>query len=173
MQELDSTQTTHISIVVPCYNEEVSLPKFLEEITQTMRGIKSLFPQSSPQNNLPFYEIIFVNDGSRDKTLEILRNMQDCHTDSDYTINVYSFSRNFGKEAAILAGLQKAKGAGVILLDADLQDPPSLIPQMIRIWLDSKREIKVVYARRTTRAGESKIRAALSEMFYKLSNLIS
>ncbi|WP_394951848.1 glycosyltransferase family 2 protein [uncultured Helicobacter sp.] len=173
MQELDSTQTTHISIVVPCYNEEVSLPKFLEEITQTMRGIKNLFPQSSPQNNLPFYEIIFVNDGSRDKTLEILRNMQDCHTDSDYTINVYSFSRNFGKEAAILAGLQKAKGAGVILLDADLQDPPSLIPQMIRIWLDSKREIKVVYARRTTRAGESKIRAALSEMFYKLSNLIS
>ena len=99
--------------------------------------------------------------------------MQDSHTDSDYTINVYSFSRNFGKEAAILAGLRKARGEGVILLDADLQDPPSLIPQMIQIWLDSKREIKVVYARRTTRAGESKIRAALSEMFYKLSNLIS
>ena len=69
--------------------------------------------------------------------------------------------------------MQKARGEGVILLDADLQDPPSLIPQMIQIWLDSNREIKVVYARRTTRAGESKIRAALSEMFYKLSNLIS
>ena len=172
MQELDPTQTTHISIIVPCYNEEVSLPKFLEEITQTMREVKSLFSQNS-QNNSPFYELIFVNDGSRDKTLEILRNMQECHADSDYVINVYSFSRNFGKEAAILAGLQKARGEGVILLDADLQDPPSLIPRMIRIWLESKREIKVVYARRTTRAGESKIRAALSEMFYKLSNFIS
>lgn len=166
MQELDST---HISIVVPCYNEEVSLPKFLEEITKTMSGVKHLFPQ----DNKPFYELIFVNDGSKDKTLEILHNMQKNHTDSTYRINVYSFSRNFGKEAAILAGLQKARGEGVILLDADLQDPPSLIPQMIQIWLDSNREIKVVYARRTTRAGESKIRAALSEMFYKLSNLIS
>ena len=166
MQELDST---HISIVVPCYNEEVSLPRFLEEITKTMSGVKHLFPQ----DNKPFYELIFVNDGSKDKTLEILHNMQKNHTDSTYRINVYSFSRNFGKEAAILAGLQKARGEGVILLDADLQDPPSLIPQMIQIWLDSNREIKVVYARRTTRAGESKIRAALSEMFYKLSNLIS
>lgn len=166
MQELDST---HISIVVPCYNEEVSLPRFLEEITKTMSGVKHLFPQ----DNKPFYELIFVNDGSKDETLEILHNMQKNHTDSTYRINVYSFSRNFGKEAAILAGLQKARGEGVILLDADLQDPPSLIPQMIQIWLDSNREIKVVYARRTTRAGESKIRAALSEMFYKLSNLIS
>ena len=87
MQELDPTQTTHISIIVPCYNEEVSLPKFLEEITQTMREVKSLFSQNS-QNNSPFYELIFVNDGSRDKTLEILRNMQECHADSDYVINV-------------------------------------------------------------------------------------
>ena len=69
MQELDST---HISIVVPCYNEEVSLPKFLEEITKTMSGVKHLFPQ----DNKPFYELIFVNDGSKDKTLEILHNMQ-------------------------------------------------------------------------------------------------
>ena len=69
MQELDST---HISIVVPCYNEEVSLPRFLEEITKTMSGVKHLFPQ----DNKPFYELIFVNDGSKDKTLEILHNMQ-------------------------------------------------------------------------------------------------
>lgn len=164
------TQNLPLSIVVPCYNEEVSLPKFLEEITKTMNECKELFNITSENN---FYELIFVNDGSKDKTLEILQNMQSSHTNPYFSINVYSFSRNFGKEAAILAGLKHAKGDGVILLDADLQDPPNLIPQMIKIWLDSNKEIKVVYARRTTRAGESKIRATLSEMFYKLSNLIS
>ncbi|WP_233712837.1 MULTISPECIES: glycosyltransferase family 2 protein [unclassified Helicobacter] len=185
-----------ISIVVPCYNEEVSLPRFYDEITKTMHETKSLLASHNLlPKNAPFYELIFVNDGSKDRTLEILDSLQSKNeglqnaalqnnapksenlgaqsAQKECEIGVFSFSRNFGKEAAILAGLQKARGEGVILLDADLQDPPNLIPQMIKIWLDSKREIKVIYARRTTRAGESKIRAALSEAFYKLSNWIS
>lgn len=169
-----------ISIVVPCYNEEVSLPRFYDEITKVMNESKNLLANHNLlPKNAPFYELIFVNDGSKDKTLEILDSLQSkndgqkSNTQKECEIGIFSFSRNFGKEAAILAGLQKARGEGVILLDADLQDPPNLIPKMIKIWLDSKREIKVIYARRTTRAGESKIRAALSEAFYKLSNWIS
>ncbi|TLD97847.1 glycosyltransferase [Helicobacter jaachi] len=218
-----------ISIVVPCYNEEVSLPRFLNEITRTMSSmgakVRGYFGLESSS---PFYELIFVNDGSKDRTLELLKEMRvsyknsdiqgfllknvdksvdtqkasfksvnaeskstdfvdskniessaansvDSATlkESDFTIRIFSFSRNFGKEAAILAGLKQARGEGVILLDADLQDPPNLIPQMINIWLDSKRDTKVIYARRTTRAGESKIRAFLSEQFYRVSNALS
>lgn len=154
--------STNISIVVPCYNEEISLPKFQSQITLTMQQVQKEFPQVS-------YEIIFVNDGSKDKTLEILQDMRS----NAKNITVLSFSRNFGKEAAILAGLREASGDGVILIDADLQDPPHLIIEMVRIWLNSHRTTKVIYARRTTRAGESKIRATLSEIFYKVSNLLS
>lgn len=151
-----------ISIVVPCYNEEISLPKFQSQIVLTMQQVQKEFPHIT-------YEIVFVNDGSRDKTLEILQDM--CSKAKN--IKVLSFSRNFGKEAAILAGLREASGEGVILIDADLQDPPHLIIEMVRIWLNSNRTTKVIYARRTTRAGESKIRATLSEIFYKISNLLS
>lgn len=154
--------STNISIVVPCYNEEISLPKFQSQIALTMQQVQKEFPQVS-------YEIIFVNDGSKDKTLEILQDMRS----NAKNITVLSFSRNFGKEAAILAGLREASGDGVILIDADLQDPPHLIIEMVRIWLNSHRTTKVIYARRTTRAGESKIRATLSEIFYKVSNLLS
>ena len=205
-------QIVGLSIVVPCYNEEISLPPFMAEITKVMNGIVPLLEQnltllsgdfanftnadftkvdfgradfsadSSRANAnasafLP-YEIIFVNDGSRDKTLQVLDSIKAQEsTQKDISqkrqIHIHSFSRNFGKEAAILAGLQKARGQGVILLDADLQDPPRLITDMVRIWLESKRETKVIYACRTTRAGESKIRAFLSELFYKVSNFIS
>lgn len=120
-----------------------------------------------------FYELIFVNDGSKDKTLQALQNIQLHNQSSDYIIKIINFSRNFGKESAIIAGLEHASGEGVILLDADLQDPPSLIPQMLNIWLDSQREIKVIYAKRTNRMGENKIRAFFSEIFYKLSNFVS
>ena len=189
-----------LSIVVPCYNEEISLPLFMEEITKVMSGIvplllgnvalispatpalspaKSDFAKSAknekPSEFLP-YEIIFVNDGSRDKTLQVLDNIvakESSDEAKSRKIHIHSFSRNFGKEAAILAGLGKARGQGVVLIDADLQDPPRLIGDMVRIWLESKRETKIIYARRTTRAGESKIRAFLSEMFYKVSNFIS
>lgn len=184
-----------LSIVVPCYNEEISLPLFMEEITKVMSGVvplllgnasliapvgssaKSDFAKNAKNTSefLP-YEIIFVNDGSRDKTLQVLDNIvakESSDEAKSRKIHIHSFSRNFGKEAAILAGLGKAQGQGVVLIDADLQDPPRLIGDMVRIWLESKRETKVIYARRTTRAGESKIRAFLSEMFYKVSNFIS
>lgn len=184
-----------LSIVVPCYNEEVSLPLFMEEITKVMSGVVPLLLDNvaliSPvgmstkkdfaKNDknisgfLP-YEIIFVNDGSRDKTLQVLDNIvakESSDEANSRKIHIHSFSRNFGKEAAILAGLGKAQGQGVVLIDADLQDPPRLIGDMVRIWLESKRETKIIYARRTTRAGESKVRAFLSEMFYKVSNFIS
>lgn len=171
-----------LSIVVPCYNEEISLRPFIEEITKVGNGIIPLLEQHinllTPNKKLPFlpYEIIFVNDGSKDKTLQVLDEIYAKEIASKNTkrkIHIHSFSRNFGKEAAILAGLSKAKGQGVILIDADLQDPPHLINDMVRIWLESTRQTKVIYARRTTRAGESKIRAFLSELFYKVSNFIS
>ncbi|STQ86551.1 glycosyltransferase [Helicobacter muridarum] len=168
-----------ISIVVPCYNEEVSLPRFLQEITKTMDSTKLILSKyfaREEQNNddnkkKPLYELIFINDGSKDGTLFMLQKLQEEY--SQYEIRIFSFSRNFGKEAGILAGLEQARGEGVILLDADLQDPPSLIPQMIQTWLESNREIKIIYARRSDRNGESKVRAIFSELFYKISNYIS
>lgn len=175
---MKSSATIGISIVVPCYNEEVSLPVFLTEITKTMDSLVPFIMEHSAQlaqaqSQLIPYELIFVNDGSRDKTLALLEDIAAKDTNKNRRICVYSFSRNFGKEAAILAGLEQAQGEGVVLLDADLQDPPSMIADMARIWLESSRQTKVIYARRTTRAGESKIRAALSETFYKISNFIS
>ena len=189
--------TIGISVVVPCYNEEVSLRPFLQEITKTMDALvpilrenRDLLRQTLAQNlNSPTlcspaslasstqefipYELIFVNDGSRDSTLSILEDIATSDANPNRRVQVFSFSRNFGKEAAILAGLERASGEGVVLLDADLQDPPGMIADMTRIWLESSRQTKVIYARRTTRAGESKIRAALSEAFYKISNFIS
>lgn len=169
-----------VSIIVPCYNEEVSIPAFFSQmlniIEQTKPKLAKVFKPkdwSSCHTQGYFYELIFVNDGSKDKTLQALQNIQLHNQSSDYIIKIINFSRNFGKESAIIAGLEHASGEGVILLDADLQDPPSLIPQMLNIWLDSQREIKVIYAKRTNRMGENKIRAFFSEIFYKLSNFVS
>lgn len=175
---MNPSTTIGISIVVPCYNEEVSLPVFLTEITKTMDSLVPFVLEHSAQltatpSQLIPYELIFVNDGSRDNTLALLEDIAAKDTNKNRRVCVHSFSRNFGKEAAILAGLEQAQGQGVVLLDADLQDPPSMIADMARIWLESSRQTKVIYARRTTRAGESKIRAALSEAFYKISNFIS
>ncbi len=116
------TANVGISIVVPCYNEEVSLPRFLEEMTKTMDSLQDLLCSplitKDSKNYVP-YEFVFVNDGSKDKTLEILYDIQAKDTHPNRQIRIYSFSRNFGKEAAILAGLKNAYGDEVILLDAD------------------------------------------------------
>ena len=101
-----------ISIVVPCYNEEASIPIFYKVIEETLKSMKI------------DYELIFIDDGSKDKTLEILKNIKDKH------VKYISFSRNFGKEAAIYAGLNECSGDFVATMDVDLQDPPSLIPIM-------------------------------------------
>lgn len=152
-----------VSIVVPCYNEEQSLYLFFSKISSICESINA--------KNAINFELIFINDGSRDKTLEILKKLESSNNLEYLQIRILNFSRNFGKESAILAGLEHSSGAATILIDADLQDPIEFIPQMISLWLDSK--IKIIYARRTNRVGEGKIRAFFSNLFYKLNNFLS
>lgn len=144
-----------ISIIVPCYNEEASIPLFYKEATRVLQSL------GRP------YEIVFVNDGSSDKTLETVRqfSQQDPH------ISYLSFSRNFGKESALLAGLCNVDGNYVAVMDADLQDPPSLLPQMMRI-LETE-DYDCVATRRATRKGEPPVRSWFAHQFYKIINKIS
>ncbi|MGX7012879.1 glycosyltransferase family 2 protein [Vagococcus silagei] len=145
-----------ISIVIPCFNEEQMIPLFF----QAMEEIKH-------KNNYNF-EYLFVNDGSKDDTLNKMRQLAEAHEDVRYL----SFSRNFGKEAALYAGLQNATGDFVTVMDVDMQDPPELLPQMVDI-LNSDKDIDCVGTRRSTRKGEPPIRSFFSKKFYKLINKIS
>ena len=142
-----------ISIVVPCYNEEASIPIFYKVTEETLKSMKI------------DYELIFIDDGSKDKTLEILKNIKDKH------VKYISFSRNFGKEAAIYAGLNECSGDFVATMDVDLQDPPSLIPIMYETL--KKEDFDCIGTRRVTRKGEPKIRSFFARMFYKIINKIS
>lgn len=143
-----------ISLIVPCYNEEESLPILYEALCNVRQA------DNSDRN----YEFIFVNDGSRDKTSQVIKSF----AKNDKSVKYIFFSRNFGKEAAMYAGMEKAKGDYIAILDADMQDPPSLIPQMIDD-LDSG-NYDIVAARRVTRKGEPKIRSFFARTFYKLIN---
>ena len=143
-----------ISLIIPCYNEEESLPILYEALCDVRKS------DTADRN----YEFIFVNDGSRDKTADIIRDL----AANDKGVKYIFFSRNFGKEAAMYAGMEKAKGDYVAILDADMQDPPSLIPEMIKD-LDSG-EYDIVAARRVTRKGEPKIRSWFARRFYRLIN---
>ena len=144
---------THtIDIVVPCYNEAEGLNVFYEETSKILNQIKDYS-----------FSYIFIDDGSKDTTLKIIKDLAAGHED----VKFVSFSRNFGKEAGMYAGLQYSSGDYVIIMDADLQHPPSLIPQMIQ---GIKEGYDCVAARRTNRKGESKIRSLFSRTFYKLSN---
>ena len=142
-----------ISLVVPCYNEEQSLPYFWKETTAVMRQMDYLD-----------FEVIFVDDGSRDKTLEILRSL----AASDSRVKYLSFSRNFGKEAAMYAGLEHAKGDYAAVMDADLQDPPALLADMYRAVTQEGYDSAAT--RRVTRKGEPPIRSFFARMFYKIIN---
>ena len=144
-----------ISIIVPCYNEQEELPIFFTEVTKVLQEMKHE------------YELIFVNDGSRDSTLHILRELgtQDPH------VRYLSFSRNFGKEAAMYAGFCHAQGDFVAVMDADMQDPPALLPEMMAI-LESG-EYGSVATRRVSRKGEPPIRSWFARQFYQLINRIS
>ena len=145
-----------ISIIVPCYNEEESLPLFYDEIIKTADEFKKVD-----------FEFIFVNDGSRDRTLEIARDL----SLKDKRVRYVSFSRNFGKEAAILAGLEYSTGDYVAMMDADLQDPPSLLHDM---YLGITEEgYDCVATRRVSRKGEPPIRSFFAKCYYKLINKIS
>lgn len=139
-----------ISIIVPAYNEEESLPYLEKRLVTLMNNIKDYE-----------FEILFVNDGSKDKTLEIIKNIRK----KDERFSYVNFSRNFGKEIAMIAGLDYATGDAVILIDADLQDPPELIPELIKYWEQGYDD---VYARRSSRKGETFVKKFTSKMYYKV-----
>ena len=144
-----------LSLIIPCYNEEAAAPIFHREATEVLRGMDAE------------YEMLFINDGSQDQTLAVLRSLaaQDPH------VTYLSFSRNFGKEAAMYAGFCNAKGDYVAVMDADMQDPPSLLPQMMELLASG--EYDSVATRRTTRKGEPVIRSWFAGKFYQLINKIS
>ena len=144
-----------LSIVVPCYNEEEALPIFYNEITRVAKELRELD-----------LEYIFINDGSRDQTLDTLKELHK----KDKKVRYVSFSRNFGKEAGILAGFRYAKGDYVVLMDVDLQDPPHLLPEMFEYI---KEGYDQVATRRSTRKGEPPIRSFFARAFYRLINKIS
>lgn len=144
-----------ISVIVPCYNEEESLPIFYEEITKVIKQMKTKF------------EIIFVNDGSKDKTLEILRSL----AKKDKQVRYISFSRNFGKEAGILAGLEASTGDYICMMDADLQDPPQLLIEMYEEIETS--DYDCIATRSVSRNGYSFLRKILTKWYYRIINAIS
>ena len=144
-----------ISIIIPCYNEQEAVPLFY---TESMRVLKELNYE---------YELIFVNDGSKDQTLAAIKDL--CAADPH--VVYLSFSRNFGKESAMLAGFHAASGDFVTIMDAELQDPPSLLPQMLKILEEG--EYDSVATRRFSRDGEPMIRSWFARKFYQLINRIS
>lgn len=145
-----------ISIVVPCYNEQEAIPYFYEEA----KKVSETIPNTE-------FEFLFVNDGSKDNTLNVLRDL----SKKDEQVKYISFSRNFGKEAAMYAGLKEASGDYIAIMDADLQDPPSLLPSMFDTL--EKGEYDCVATRRVTRKGEPRIRSFFAKLFYKIMNAIS
>ncbi len=147
-----------ISLIIPCYNEEETLALFYDASAQVAKDMKALDVE---------FEWIFVNDGSKDKTLDLLREL----ADQDSRIHYISFSRNFGKEAAMLAGLQKAKGDFITTMDADLQDPPELLKEMYSLIKNESYDC--VGTRRVSRDGEPILRSFFANMFYCVINKIS
>ena len=148
-----------ITVVVPCYNEEQALPYFIPEIQQVAKTLETQY-----QVDL---EVLLVNDGSKDGTLSLMRT----YAGQYQNVRYLSFSRNFGKEAAIYAGLEHAKGVYVAIMDADMQDPPALLPQRYEILRDEPYD--TVATRRVDRAGEPPVRSFFARTFYKLINRIS
>ncbi len=145
-----------VSVIVPCFNEEEALPYFYDEIVKISKLMQDVD-----------FEFIFVNDGSKDKTLSIIKNL----AKNDSRVKYISFSRNFGKEAAIYAGFQNCIGDYAVLMDADLQDPPHLLPEMYKAIVEEGYDS--VATRRVTRKGEPPIRSFFARAFYKIINRIS
>ena len=147
---------TLLSVVVPCYNEQESLQLFYDAAVKVFDTLDM------------DYEIILVNDGSRDRTLDVMLDLYHAHPG---IIKVVNFSRNFGKEGALLAGLEKAKGDYVTVMDADLQDPPEYVPKMFELM--EKNNDDIVGSRRVSREGEPPIRSFFARNFYKIINHFS
>jgi dolichol-phosphate mannosyltransferase len=144
-----------LSVVIPCYNEEPVLRSTHERLSRTLSSLPDIE-----------FEMIFVDDGSRDETFSLLRELQL----SDQHVRVLRLSRNFGHQMAATAGLAEAGGDAVILIDADLQDPPEVIAEMIELWRAGN---EVVYGSRTSRAGESRFKLWTAKVFYRLINRLS
>ncbi|MCM1226290.1 MAG: glycosyltransferase family 2 protein [Clostridium sp.] len=149
-----------ISVIVPCYNEQEVLPLFYNEINKIIAKMKD-------ENDGIDFELLFVNDGSRDDTLKILRDL----AKKDERVRYISFSRNFGKEAGMFAGLENSKGDYVVVMDADLQHPPAFIPKMYDYV--TKEGYDCATTRRVSRKGESKVRSWFARKFYRIMNKIS
>ena len=143
-----------ISVIVPLYNEEEVLPESYRRLTSVLSGME--------EN----YELIFVNDGSLDKTFAMASDIQK----KDPHVVLVDFSRNFGQQMAVSAGLDQARGDAVVIIDADLQDPPELIPQMVEMW---KGGVEVVYGKRKSRQGESVFIKFTSFAYYRVLDALS
>ncbi len=137
------------SIVIPCYNEEAVIHESYRRITQVMKGMGDS------------YELVFVNDGSKDNTPALLNDL----AAEDPNVRVIHFARNGGHQIAVTAGIDYASGKAIVIIDADLQDPPEVIPEMAQRW---RKGAQVVYGQRRSRAGESKFKLKTAEVFYKL-----
>ncbi|MBC8029286.1 MAG: glycosyltransferase family 2 protein [Pyrinomonadaceae bacterium] len=144
-----------VSIVVPCYNEEAVLAELHGRLISMLEGVETVS-----------FEIIYTDDGSRDRTPEILRGLQA----ADNRVRVVSLSRNFGHQVAVTAGLEHTSGDAVVIIDADLQDPPEVIPEMIARWQDG---YQVVYGLRAKREGETTFKLWTAKAFYRLINRVS
>lgn len=147
---------TKITAIIPCYNEEAALHFFYEEMQKVMQAMDYVE-----------FELLFVDDGSKDRTLEIIKEL----AADDDRVEYLSFSRNFGKEAAIYAGLEHSKGDFTVIMDADLQDPPSLLPEMYRAVKEEGYDS--VATRRVNRKGEPPVRSFFARLFYRLMRRIS
>ncbi len=150
-----TTPKPELSIIVPCYNEEEGLAACHERLTAVMAGMGRS------------YEIVYIDDGSRDKTAELLH---DLHARDRGHVVVLRLSRNFGHQLAVTAGLTAALGSAAVIIDADLQDPPELIPEMVRLWREG---YQVVYGVRESREGETGFKLATAKIFYRVINRLS
>lgn len=151
---MERTKKTALSVIIPVMNEEHTIPELVERLTKSVMEIT------------PDYELIFVNDGSRDGTLAQLM----AYSAKDSRIRFLSFSRNFGHQIAVTAGLDHCSGDAIVIIDGDLQDPPELIPAL---WAKYNEGYKVVYARRSERKGEGWFKKATAKWFYRTLNKIT
>lgn len=144
-----------LSIIIPVYNEEKVIEECYRRFTEVLKKLDSYN-----------HEIIFINDGSKDRTLGLLKII----AESDKDVKIISFSRNFGHQAAVTAGLKEVTGDAIVIIDADLQDPPELIPDMLRLWEEGN---QVIYGKRKNRKGESSFKLFTAKMFYKTLSSLS
>jgi glycosyltransferase involved in cell wall biosynthesis len=147
-----------ISIVVPVKDEEQAIAPFVERVTNVLTGV--------PELATGRFEILFIDDGSSDGTLEAIRGVHS----ADARVRAVSFSRNFGKEAALTAGLEHSRGAAVVPMDVDLQDPPEILPQMIAKWREG---FEIVYGVRSDRASDSLPKRLTADLYYRAHNWLS